>query len=38
MHPLISIITVTYNAESAIEKTLNSVLSQTFKNYEYIIV
>ncbi len=38
MNPLISIITVTYNAESSIERTIESVLRQEFKNYEYIIV
>ena len=38
MNPLISIITVTYNAESSIERTINSVLNQDFKNYEFIIV
>ncbi len=36
--PLFSIITVTYNAEARIEKTLQSVYSQTCKDYEYIIV
>lgn len=34
----ISIITVCFNAEKDIEKTLLSVLSQTDKDYEYIIV
>lgn len=32
-----SIITVCYNSEKCIEKTLKSVLSQTFMNYEYYI-
>lgn len=36
--PLISIITVTYNAEEVIESTLESVSSQSFDNYEHIIV
>ena len=36
--PLFSIITVTYNAEAGIERTLQSVYSQTCKDYEYIIV
>lgn len=35
---LVSIITPTYNSASTIERTLNSVLNQTYKNYEYIIV
>lgn len=36
--PVISIITVCYNAEREIEATLKSVKEQSFKNYEYIIV
>lgn len=34
----ISIITVCFNAEADIEKTIISVLGQTFQDYEYIIV
>jgi glycosyltransferase involved in cell wall biosynthesis len=34
----ISIITVTYNSEATISDTLESVLKQTYLNYEYIIV
>ena len=34
----LSIITVTLNSEKTIVDTLNSVLSQTFKNIEHIIV
>lgn len=34
----ISMITVCYNSEKTIEDTLKSVLSQTYGNYEYIIV
>lgn len=34
----ISIITVCYNSEKTIERTLNSILNQTYKNIEYIIV
>lgn len=33
-----SIITISYNSESTIAKTINSVLSQNCKDYEYIIV
>ena len=38
MHPKVSIITTTYNGEKYIEKAVGSMLSQTFKNFEYIIV
>ncbi|MGM9834529.1 MAG: glycosyltransferase family 2 protein [Bacilli bacterium] len=34
----ISLITVCYNSKDTIEDTLKSVLDQTYKNYEYIIV
>ncbi len=33
-----SIITVAYNSEKTIERTIKSVLNQSFKNYEYIII
>lgn len=36
--PLISIITIALNADKYIEQTIQSVLSQTYKNIEYIIV
>ena len=35
---MISIITITYNAERWLERTMRSVLAQTCKDYEYIIV
>jgi glycosyltransferase involved in cell wall biosynthesis len=35
---LFSIITIVYNAESLIEGTMQSVLNQTFTNYEYLII
>lgn len=38
MNRLVSIITVTYNAESVLEKTIESVLSQTYDLIEYIII
>lgn len=36
--PLISIITVTYNAEKVIDKTMNSLKDQTFKGFEHLII
>ena len=38
MNPLISIITVTYNAAEVLAPTLESVAGQTFRDYEHIIV
>lgn len=38
LHPKFSIITVSYNASSLIGVTLESVLSQTYTDYEYILV
>jgi len=37
-NPLVSIITVVYNGEKHIEQTIESVLNQTYKNIEYIII
>jgi glycosyltransferase involved in cell wall biosynthesis len=37
-NPLISLITVTYNAADTIEKCILSVISQRFKNLQYIII
>ena len=36
--PLISIITVVYNGEEYLEQTINSVINQTYKNIEYLII
>lgn len=36
--PLVSVITVVYNGKGFIEETIQSVISQTYNNIEYIIV
>ena len=36
--PLLTILTVTKNPGYELIKTVNSVLSQSFKDYEYIVV
>lgn len=38
LHPKFSIITVTYNAAKVLEDTIQSIVTQTYKNTEYIIV
>lgn len=38
MKPIITIITVVKNDKNNIEKTINSIRSQSFKNYEHIII
>lgn len=37
-NPIISIITISYNAVKDIESTILSVLNQTYPNIEYIII
>ena len=37
-NPLISIITVVYNGSKTLEQTIQSVLNQTYKNIEYIVI
>lgn len=37
-NPLVSVITVVYNNVSMIEKTICSVINQSYKNIEYIII
>lgn len=38
MKPKISVVTVTYNCKSLLEKTLDSVIKQDYHNVEYIII
>jgi glycosyltransferase involved in cell wall biosynthesis len=38
MTPLLSVITINYNNASGLEKTIQSVLNQSFSNLEYIII
>ena len=38
MKPKISIVTVTYNSARTLEKTVQSIISQSYKDYEYIII
>jgi glycosyltransferase involved in cell wall biosynthesis len=37
-YPLISIITVTYNAEKTLKQTFQSVFNQTYSSVEYIVI
>jgi glycosyltransferase involved in cell wall biosynthesis len=37
-NPLVSIITVTYNCESTVSQTINSILNQKYSNVEYLVV
>ncbi len=34
----LSIITITYNAEAVLERTLKSIFSQTNQSFEYLII
>ena len=37
-NPLVSIITVTFNAEEFLESTINSIINQSYRNIEYVII
>ena len=36
--PTISIITITYNSEKTLQRTIDSIKQQNYPNYEYIII
>lgn len=38
MSPAVSIVTVVFNAKHIVEQTIDSVLFQSYKNYEYIVI
>ena len=38
MKPFFTIITATFNSEKTLERTIKSVLNQSFNNFEYIII
>lgn len=38
MKPFLSIITINYNNSSGLEKTIQSIIPQTFKNFEYLVI
>lgn len=38
MNPKISIVTISYNCESEIEETIQSVINQTYTNKEYLVI
>ncbi len=37
-YPLVSIVTIVFNGKKSLKKTINSVIDQTYKNIEYIII
>lgn len=37
-HPVLSVVTVTFNAIGCVEKTLQSVISQDYENLQYLVI
>ena len=37
-HPYISVITINFNDRIGLERTIRSVISQTYSDFEYIII
>ena len=38
IRPLVSVVTVVFNGEKYLEETIQSVINQTYDNFEYIII
>jgi len=38
INPLVTVIVTTYNRKELLKKTINSILNQTYKNFEFIII
>ena len=36
--PKLSVITICYNDRQGLEKTMQSVFAQTYKDYEYVVI
>ena len=38
MNPIFTIITATFNSEKTLERTIKSLLNQSFSNFEYLVI